>query len=55
VLQFENVIGMVEGLPHETEPHRVNAWEHNQSLYSARASLLLWRNIVHMPSKKVNN
>jgi len=29
VLQLENVVGMIEGLPHQTEPHRVNAREHN--------------------------
>ena len=29
VFQLENVIGMVEGLPHQTEPHGVNAREHN--------------------------
>jgi hypothetical protein len=28
---------MLEGLPHQTEPHRVNAWKHNSSL-----SLRLW-------------
>ena len=32
VFQLEHVIGMVEGLPHETEPHRVNARDHNFSL-----------------------
>ena len=37
VLQLENVIGMVEGLPHQAEPHGVNAWQHNSSLHSARA------------------
>jgi len=29
VFQFENVIGMVEGRAHQTEPHGVNAREHN--------------------------
>jgi hypothetical protein len=38
VFQLENIIGMVEGLPHQTEPHGVNAREHNSSLPSARAS-----------------
>ena len=32
MLQLEDVIGMVEGLPHQTEPHGVNAREHNFSL-----------------------
>ena len=35
VFQLENVIGMVEGLPHQTEPHGVNAREHNSSLSPA--------------------
>jgi len=29
VFQLENVIGMIEGVPHQTEPHGVNAREHN--------------------------
>src|SRR5262252_2395249 len=37
LFQLENVIGMVEGLPHQAEPHGVNAREHNSSL-----SLRLW-------------
>src|SRR5215469_4826313 len=37
VLQLENVVRMVKGLPHQTEPHGVNAWEHDSSL-----SLRLW-------------
>ena len=32
MFQLENVIGMVEGLPHQTEPHGVNAREHDSSL-----------------------
>ena len=35
VLQLKNVVGMVEGLPHKTEPHGVNAWEHSFSLSPA--------------------
>src|SRR5215472_1896830 len=38
VLQLENVIGMVEGFPHQTEPHGVNAREHNSSLHLECAS-----------------
>src|SRR6516225_2832644 len=37
VFQLENVIRMVKGLPHQTEPHGMNASEHNSSL-----SLHLW-------------
>src|SRR6516162_3805437 len=37
LLHSNNVVGMVEGLPHQTEPHGVNAREHNSSL-----SLRLW-------------
>ena len=37
MLQLENVIRMVERLPHQMEPHGVNAREHNSSL-----SLRLW-------------
>jgi hypothetical protein len=33
----ENVIGMIEGLPHQAEPHGVNAREHSSSL-----SLRFW-------------
>jgi hypothetical protein len=29
VLQLENIVAIVEGLPHQTEAHGVNAWEHN--------------------------
>jgi len=32
VFQLENVIGMIERLPLQTEPHGVNAWEHDSSL-----------------------
>lgn len=28
MLQFKNVIGIVEGLFNEAESHRVNAWKH---------------------------
>src|SRR6516162_1952975 len=35
VFQLENVIGMVEGLPHQTEPHGADAREHNSSLSPA--------------------
>jgi hypothetical protein len=45
VLQLENVIGMVERLPHQAEPHGVNAREHNSSL-----SLRLW-----MPAPPLGN
>ena len=38
VFYLENIIGMVGGLPHQTEPHGVNAWEHNSSLSSECAS-----------------
>jgi hypothetical protein len=27
MLQFENVVGMIEGLLDQSEPHRANAWE----------------------------
>jgi len=29
LLQFENVIGIVEWLSDETEPHGPDAWEHD--------------------------
>jgi hypothetical protein len=29
MLQLENVVGIVERLPHQAEPHGVNAREHN--------------------------
>jgi hypothetical protein len=45
VFQLENIIGMVEGLPHQTEPHGVNAREHNSSLHSELAS-----NVTACPS-----
>ena len=32
MFQLENVIGMVEGFPHQTEPHGVNDREHKSSL-----------------------
>src|SRR5215469_1481681 len=38
LLHSNNVIGMIEGLAHQTEPHGVNAREHNSSLRSAPAS-----------------
>ena len=38
VFQLENIVGMVEGLPHQAEPHGVNAREHNSSLHLECAS-----------------
>ena len=39
MFRFENVIGMVEGLPHQTEPHGVNAWQHDSYTWNAPRAL----------------
>jgi hypothetical protein len=53
VFQLENVIGMVEGLPHQAEPHGVDAREHHSSLHAPPAGNMLWRNIRNCPGATV--
>ena len=53
VFQLENVIGMVEGLPHQTEPHGVNAWQDNSVYHCALGCLASTRPALFVAGPRV--